>query len=264
MTTKGDANPTADPVPVHVDQVRGIGRLLVRWAGLPLIWAMTGQFLLPRACSWLVLLACGRWPSRATTRTTTSSMTSPTTDRHEAPRIGAAASGGRRASRPSVGPAVDRLAHGPAGAPGSRSPARRTVAIRAAVGVVGAGALLVPGTSAAFSATTRTTGVGWAVPAYSYTDERQLLRSLPLLEARRHRRHGRRRLAATAAPAPTPGTYTRGVVGGTPDTSPNTAVTATTSTACVTTTSTTASPGRASSPRSSGSRPRPATPAAAS
>src|SRR5689334_22330234 len=37
MTTKGDANPTADSLPVRPDQVKGIGRLLVRWGGLPLV-----------------------------------------------------------------------------------------------------------------------------------------------------------------------------------------------------------------------------------
>ena len=43
--TKGDANPTADPRPVAVEDIDGVGRLLVRWAGLPLIWLQTGQWI---------------------------------------------------------------------------------------------------------------------------------------------------------------------------------------------------------------------------
>lgn len=49
LVTKGDANVTTDPVHVQPNQVRGLGRLLVRYAGLPLIWVQTGQWL------WLLL-----------------------------------------------------------------------------------------------------------------------------------------------------------------------------------------------------------------
>jgi signal peptidase I len=45
LVTKGDANPTADPVPVPMSDVKGIGRLLVRWIGLPLIWVQNGAWL---------------------------------------------------------------------------------------------------------------------------------------------------------------------------------------------------------------------------
>jgi signal peptidase I len=45
LVTKGDANQSADSVHVPVTQVAGIGRLLVRFAGLPLVWAHTGKWL---------------------------------------------------------------------------------------------------------------------------------------------------------------------------------------------------------------------------
>jgi signal peptidase I len=45
LITKGDANQSADSMPVSVDKVQGIGRLLVRFAGLPLVWAHTGKWL---------------------------------------------------------------------------------------------------------------------------------------------------------------------------------------------------------------------------
>lgn len=45
LVTKGDANPTADPTPVPMGNVKGIGRLLVRWIGLPLIWVQRGAWL---------------------------------------------------------------------------------------------------------------------------------------------------------------------------------------------------------------------------
>jgi signal peptidase I len=45
LITKGDANQSADSVPVALDKVQGIGRLMVRWAGLPLVWAHTGKWL---------------------------------------------------------------------------------------------------------------------------------------------------------------------------------------------------------------------------
>lgn len=39
LVTKGDANPTPDSAPLVPGNVRGMGRLLVRWLGLPVVWA---------------------------------------------------------------------------------------------------------------------------------------------------------------------------------------------------------------------------------
>ncbi len=49
LTTKGDANPTVDSVPVPPDAVTGLGRLLVMFVGLPAVWL--------RAGNWAPLLA---------------------------------------------------------------------------------------------------------------------------------------------------------------------------------------------------------------
>lgn len=44
LTTKGDANPTNDSTPVHPDEVIGLGRILVRYIGLPVVWAKEGHW----------------------------------------------------------------------------------------------------------------------------------------------------------------------------------------------------------------------------
>ena len=63
MTSKGDANPTADSAQVTVADVRGLGRLLVGFVGLPLIWAQAGQWLYV-ALFVLSLLVAARAASR--------------------------------------------------------------------------------------------------------------------------------------------------------------------------------------------------------
>ena len=45
LTTKGDANQSVDSVHVKVSAVVGLGRLLVRYVGLPLIWVQKGEWL---------------------------------------------------------------------------------------------------------------------------------------------------------------------------------------------------------------------------
>ena len=45
LTTKGDANQSVDSVHVKVSGVIGLGRLLVRYVGLPLIWVQKGEWL---------------------------------------------------------------------------------------------------------------------------------------------------------------------------------------------------------------------------
>ena len=55
LVTKGDANRIADTGEITMSDVRGLGRLLVRWVGLPLIWLQTGQWL------WLALFLASLW-----------------------------------------------------------------------------------------------------------------------------------------------------------------------------------------------------------
>jgi signal peptidase I len=59
LTTKGDANQSVDSVHVPVSSVIGLGRLLVRYVGLPLIWAQKGEwikFALLAASIWFAAL----------------------------------------------------------------------------------------------------------------------------------------------------------------------------------------------------------------
>jgi signal peptidase I len=46
LVTKGDANPTPDTAHVPRESVTGLGRLLVQFVGLPVVWYLTGQWLL--------------------------------------------------------------------------------------------------------------------------------------------------------------------------------------------------------------------------
>ena len=45
LVTKGDANPTVDSVPVPAEAVTGLGRLLVQFVGLPIVWARTANWV---------------------------------------------------------------------------------------------------------------------------------------------------------------------------------------------------------------------------
>ncbi|MBW4718076.1 signal peptidase I [Saccharothrix obliqua] len=49
LVTKGDANASPDPTPVPAENVRGLARLRIPWAGLPVTWVNEGR--------WLPLLA---------------------------------------------------------------------------------------------------------------------------------------------------------------------------------------------------------------
>ena len=52
LITKGDANHTPDSAHVEPAHVHGLGRILVRFVGLPVIWTETGQWLKLRcSCS---------------------------------------------------------------------------------------------------------------------------------------------------------------------------------------------------------------------
>ena len=45
LVTQGDANPTPDSVHVPRESVTGLGRLLVQFVGLPVVWFLTGDWL---------------------------------------------------------------------------------------------------------------------------------------------------------------------------------------------------------------------------
>jgi len=55
--TKGDANPTPDPIQVSEDQVRGAARLVVPFVGMPVLWWKTGNHLGLGAFALMTVLA---------------------------------------------------------------------------------------------------------------------------------------------------------------------------------------------------------------
>jgi signal peptidase I len=63
LVTRGDNNQSADSEPFDPGEVRGLGRLLVRGAGLPLLWLRDGawlQLLLLAASIWIAAVAVVR------------------------------------------------------------------------------------------------------------------------------------------------------------------------------------------------------------
>lgn len=56
-TTKGDANATDDPAPVPRENVRGSGRWVVPYVGLPSVWLSTGRWI-PLVLTIAAIVAC--------------------------------------------------------------------------------------------------------------------------------------------------------------------------------------------------------------
>ncbi len=236
LVSKGDANPTPDPVPVTVGQVHGIGRLLVRWAGLPVIWARTGQ--LGFLGLFLLVLVAASWAVARDTEDEIEDEADPL-DGTDSGDPGEPGDPGD--SRPADGdrPEGDRVTRGRAERRLRSARRRRTVATRSVASVAGLAVLLVPGASAAFSATTRTTGSSWTVPAYSYPTTVKSFATPYLYWQLGDTGSTAADASGNSRTGTYAGTYTRSVTGGTPQTTPNAAVTATTSTSCISTTSTT-------------------------
>ncbi len=210
LTTKGDANQSADSVHVPVSSVIGLGRLLVRWVGLPLIWAQKGEwikFALLALTIWFAALLVMRdvdvLVSEPTDPDRPSDPPAPA-DPGPDPNAARDADKDATADNPSVPqprsetgrfapkpraelpsqsePGVtqvsarERLARLRHVRPGNarRSPftlfAGR-LARRCAYAVVLTLALVLPTAHAAFSATTFNTADSWVVPTYNYTTE---------------------------------------------------------------------------------------------
>jgi len=145
LVTKGDANPTPDSVHVPRESVTGLGRLLVQFVGLPVIWFLTGKWLL--LLLHLVLLVGA----------VVATVLDYEPDNH-----------GRR-------PWQRRIdQHQPADPKRllSRSAPSITpiliLAIAASFGFRGDG---IPTSAAAFSAITANTGDSWTIPNWSYSTE---------------------------------------------------------------------------------------------
>jgi signal peptidase I len=236
LTTKGDANPTADPQTVRLTQVHGIGRLLVRWAGLPLVWLRTGQYLFLGL--FLLVIGGAAWAVARDSEDDDDDRT----DDDENDRADGDAERTDHAAAPGLATRTERRREAVLE---RRAQRRRTIAVRLVATAAGAGLLVVPSASAAFSATTKTTGASWTVPSYSYPTTVASFATPYLYWQLGETGTTAADASGNGRTGTYTGTYTRSVTGGTPDTSPNKAVTATTTTACVNTTSTTAISGPA-------------------
>jgi len=174
LTTKGDANPTVDSVHLQPSQVIGLGRLLVRWVGLPLIWVQQGKWLnlgFFLASLWIGVLLImrdidpepidsdptdpdGTDGADGSDDTTSADGTPrPLSRRHH--RFGRPAAHAK--PTPSVGASA------------------RAFARRSSIVLAGSLALLLPTSQAAFSATTKDNNNSWSVGTFSYTTETENL-----------------------------------------------------------------------------------------
>jgi signal peptidase I len=145
LVTKGDANPTPDTVAVPRDSVTGLGRLLVQFVGLPVVWYLTGQ--------WLLLLLV----IAVTVGAVVATVLDYEPDNH-----------GRR-------PWQRRIDQRQPGDP-KRLLSRSAPSITPLLILVMAISFAVGGdtttpSSAAFSAVTTNTADGWTIPNWSYTTE---------------------------------------------------------------------------------------------
>jgi len=145
LVTQGDANPTPDSVHVPRESVTGLGRLLVQFVGLPVVWFVTGDWL-PILVHLVILVGAvvatvldyepenhGRrpWHRRIDQR-------QPADPKRLLTR-----------SAPSITPIL-------------------IVAIAASFGIRGEG---IPTSTAAFTGTTANTNDSWTIPNWSYTTE---------------------------------------------------------------------------------------------
>jgi len=167
MTTKGDANPNADTATLRIEDVRGLGRLLVTFAGLPLVWLHTGQYLYLGLFLLSLVLA-----SYLVGRDRDDELLEENDDD--------GSSGGPGGPDGDVVPLPTRLSDGGTSLGQAASkpldPGLRRTSVIGSLGrrsawiLVLVAALFAPtGTAAAFSATTRNTGSSFAVPNWDYT-----------------------------------------------------------------------------------------------
>ena len=241
LTTKGDANPTADTSPVPITDVRGLARLLVAFVGLPLIWMWSGQWLFV-----LLFLATLGLAARVVARDHEDDEVvddEPSGD--DGPRGGAlvplpAAPAGTPSTQIAASTPIGDMLRRVSSAAGSRMLLAPRWVTRTAYVAVLASAVLLPTAGAAFAASTRNTATTWTVANWNYTTD--ILALNPWLywklddtgaTAADTSGNGR-----TGTYTPGTGTITKNVVGALTTDTPNLAIDKT-GDSCVYTTSTT-------------------------
>jgi len=245
LVTKGDANQSADSVTVRVDKVRGIGRLMVRYAGLPLVWAKTGHWLylflfgLSLYLSALIV-AKDREPYEYdedpekdpedddALETELATDTAPVVPRQRQSPQEAPQQSPQAAPQPAPKEArllgMDRRA---------LKRATRRLALRSTVLLVVGLMLALPTARAAFAAVTKNTANSWTVPNWNYTNEVNALSpylywkldettNVPAADSSGHNRPGTYTLATSSTFAQS---FTQNVLGGLVTDTPNRGVT---------------------------------------
>ena len=156
LVTKGDANATNDSTTVDITAVHGMGRLLVRFVGLPLLWWQTGQW------AWLLLFLASILIAARAVSLDDEDEDEPGTDPPDLDRgeVLPIPTGPVRAT------GLDIAATKPS--PLTSWTARRRL-VRVGYGAALAAALLLPTSAAAFGSTTTTAASSWQVPNWDYT-----------------------------------------------------------------------------------------------
>ncbi len=240
LQTKGDANPTPDSAAVPTSDVKGLARLVVRHAALPLIWGETGQW------GWLALFVLSLvLAAYAVSRDDEDDRDAddedpPTAEVVALPRRLSDDGTTAQAATSPLPPALSRVrSWTTSSAPPSRSRWSWRVPMTAALAL----AMALPPASAAFSATTSSPGSTWGVANWNYSATVTGLN--PWLYWKLDDTSGTS--AFDTSGNLRPGTYNpnaaafvRGIVGALATDSPNLAVTFNGTTSCINTTSTTA------------------------
>jgi signal peptidase I len=144
LVTKGDANPTPDSAPVPRESVTGLGRLLVQFVGLPVVWYLSDQ--------WLLLLAV--------VALTIGAVVATVLDYEPDNR-----------SRPWQRRIDQRQPADPKRLLSRSAPSITPVLILAMAIGIGIGGDGTTASAAAFSAATTNTADSWTIPNWSYTTE---------------------------------------------------------------------------------------------
>ena len=245
MTSKGDANPTVDSALVTMSDVRGLGRLLVGFVGLPLIWSQTHQW------GWLLLfllslVAAAQLTSRDREDDDTTDDPGADADADIVPlprRLG----GGSGTSVAATTPLDPGLTSQADPAPRqhtaplpSRPPRAPRWIRRTSYVAVMTAALTIPVAGASFAATTKSTANTWSTGNWDYSAG--ILGLGPWLYWKLDDTTGT--VAADSSGNNRPGVYspdaaatsfTRGIAGALPTDTPNLAVTLNGTTACINT-----------------------------
>jgi signal peptidase I len=144
LVTKGDANPTPDSVAVAEESVTGLGRLLVQFVGLPVVWYLTGE--------WLLLLLVVALTVGAVVATVLD---------YEADNR----------SRPWQRRIDQRQPGDPKRLLSRSAPSITPLLILAVAMSLGIGGDVASTSAAAFTATTTNSADSWTIPNWSYTTE---------------------------------------------------------------------------------------------